>query len=78
LRQLRRALEAQSLTLSEKEAALQAVQTTPAEPPAPVTTGGARSAKDPVLDAVMAQFQQLQKDRQHRRAMGGQGKQDVA
>ncbi len=83
LRQLRRALEAQSQTLSDKEAALQAVQSNSLGHTAITNIGPplaepARASKDPVLDAVMAQFQQLQRERQQRRGLGGKGKQDVA
>jgi len=76
LRQLRRALETQSQLLSEREAALQSIPPSIAAA-APQAGAGVRANKDPVLDAVMAQFQQLQKDRIQRRN-GGHGKQEVA
>lgn len=82
IRQLRRAIELQSQRMNVETPAAIA---TPA--PAPTTAAAAaaagpvgRATKDPVLDAVMAQFQQLQKERVQRRAntSGGLGKQEVA
>jgi DNA repair exonuclease SbcCD ATPase subunit len=81
LRQLRRALEAQSQALSEKEAELRAVQA-PAISALPLAGQDAAAAaavrKDPVLDAVMAQFQRLQQERIARRNQDKPGKQEVA